>query len=356
MKFTFGLRYHSVWFGTLAVYYFLLAVMRFLLLHHANRKGFGTDRIGELQSYRLCGMILMVMNISLTDVVVFVIRKNEGFQYAGYLIYIMAMYAFYNIITAVMNVVKYRKYRSPVMSAAKVVSLAAALVSMLSLETAMRDTVRQHRLGNVPKYHDGLHRSRCLHDDFGNGGLYDLSCNTRIEMRTNGGSKMIRILVLEDDAKLNQMVCTYLNDSGFQAKGCLHANDAYDEMYNSLYDLIISDIMMPDIDGFEFAESVRRVNKHIPILFMSAKDDLPSKQRGYQLGIDDYMVKPIQLDELLLRVRALLRRANIEMERKVVVGNLELDADGMTASVDGEELPVTTREFNILYTRFNTRI
>ena len=130
---------------------------------------------------------------------------------------------------------------------------------------------------------------------------------------------MIRILVLEDDAKLNQMVCTYLNDSGFQAKGCLHARDAYDEMYNSLYDLIISDIMMPDIDGFEFAENVRRVNKHIPILFMSAKDDLPSKQRGFQLGIDDYMVKPIQLDELLLRVRALLRRANIEMERKVTV-------------------------------------
>ena len=164
---------------------------------------------------------------------------------------------------------------------------------------------------------------------------------------------MIRILVLEDDAKLNQMVCTYLNDSVFQAKGCLHANDAYDEMYNSLFDLIISDIMMPDIDGFEFAENVRRVNKHIPILFMSAKDDLPSKQRGYQLGIDDYMVKPIQLDELLLRVRALLRRANIEMERKVVVGNLELDADGMTGSVDGEELLVTTREFNILYTRLN---
>ena len=160
---------------------------------------------------------------------------------------------------------------------------------------------------------------------------------------------MIRILVLEDDAKLNQMVCTYLNDSVFQAKGCLHANDAYDEMYNSLFDLIISDIMMPDIDGFEFAENVRRVNKHIPILFMSAKDDLPSKQRGYQLGIDDYMVKPIQLDELLLRVRALLRRANIEMERKVVVGNLELDADGMSAAIDGEEIPVTTREFNILY-------
>ncbi|MGN1404587.1 MAG: DNA-binding response regulator, partial [Ruminococcus sp.] len=81
----------------------------------------------------------------------------------------------------------------------------------------------------------------------------------------------------------------------------------------------------------------------------SAKDDLPSKQKGYQLGIDDYMVKPIELDELLLRVRALLRRANIEMERKLVVGNLELDADGMSAAVDGEEVPITTREFNILY-------
>lgn len=111
-------------------------------------------------------------------------------------------------------------------------------------------------------------------------------------------------------------------------------------MYNAIYDLIISDIMMPEIDGFEFAETVRRVNKHIPILFMSAKDDLSSKQKGFQLGIDDYMVKPLELDELLLRVRALLRRANIEMERKLVVGNLELDADAMTAIVDEEEIPI----------------
>lgn len=160
---------------------------------------------------------------------------------------------------------------------------------------------------------------------------------------------MIHILVLEDDAKLNQTVCTYLNDSGFHAKGCLNAGEAYHEMYNNLYELIISDIMMPEVDGFEFAENVRRVNKHIPILFMSAKDDLPSKQRGFQLGIDDYMVKPIQLDELLLRVRALLRRANIEIERKLSVGNLELDADAMSAMIDGEEVPVTMREFNILY-------
>lgn len=160
---------------------------------------------------------------------------------------------------------------------------------------------------------------------------------------------MVNILVLEDDGKLNQTVCTYLNDCGFHAKGCLDAQTVYEELYNSIYELIISDIMMPGVDGFTFAENVRRVNRHIPILFMSARGDLPSKQRGFQLGIDDYMVKPISLDELLLRVRALLRRANIEMERKLRVGNLELDADAISAVVGGQEIPVTTREFNILY-------
>ena len=164
-----------------------------------------------------------------------------------------------------------------------------------------------------------------------------------------GGDIMINILVVEDDVQLNRIVCTYLNDSGFQAKGCLNANDAYEEMYNNMYEMIISDIMMPKIDGFEFARTVRQVNKTIPILFMSAKDDLPSKQKGFQLGIDDYMVKPIELDELLLRIRALLRRANIEMERKLLIGNLILDADALSATIEDEEITVTTREFNILY-------
>lgn len=164
-----------------------------------------------------------------------------------------------------------------------------------------------------------------------------------------GGISMINILVLEDDAVLNKTVCTYLNDSGFSAKGFLRANDAYDAMNGGMFDLIISDIMMPEIDGFEFAENVRRIDKHIPILFMSARDDLPAKQKGFRLGIDDYMVKPIDFEELLLRVRALLRRANIETEKKLTVGNLTLDGDGMTAEVDGEEVPVTPREFNILF-------
>jgi two-component system OmpR family response regulator len=161
--------------------------------------------------------------------------------------------------------------------------------------------------------------------------------------------RMIHILVVDDDKKINQTVCAWLNDCGFEAKGVLSAAEAYDEMYNQLYELIISDIMMPEVDGFAFARTVREVNKRIPILFMSAKDDLPSKQKGFQLGIDDYMVKPIELAELEMRVRALLRRANIETERKLSVGNLVLDADGMTAEVDGEEIAVATREFNILY-------
>lgn len=160
---------------------------------------------------------------------------------------------------------------------------------------------------------------------------------------------MIQILVVEDDERLNRIVCTYLNDSGFQAKGCLDAKEAYEAMYHQIYDLIISDIMMPGTDGFEFAGMVRKVNQKVPILFMSAKDDLPSKQKGFRLGIDDYMVKPIELDELVLRVRALLRRANIETERKITVGNLVLDADGMSAEVDGEEISLTTREFQIIY-------
>ena len=160
---------------------------------------------------------------------------------------------------------------------------------------------------------------------------------------------MIHILVVDDDKILNRNVCTYLNDCGFEAKGAFGAQEAYEEMYNNLYDLIISDIMMPGIDGYEFAENVRSINQRIPILFMSARDDLTSKQKGFRLGIDDYMVKPVELAELEMRVRALLRRANLEAERKITVGNLELDADGVTAAVDGEEVPVTTREFNILY-------
>jgi len=160
---------------------------------------------------------------------------------------------------------------------------------------------------------------------------------------------MVNILVVEDDKKLCDLVCSYLNNNGYAAKGCLNPREAYDLMYNSLYDLIISDIMMPEIDGFEFAETVRELNKTIPILFMTARDDISSKQRGFRLGIDDYMVKPINIDELVMRVGALLRRANIAAEKQLTVGGLVLDADATTATVNEEEIAVTVREFNILY-------
>lgn len=160
---------------------------------------------------------------------------------------------------------------------------------------------------------------------------------------------MFKILVVEDDRDMNRSVCAFLNQSGYEAAGCLGAVEAYDAMYGSAFDLIVSDIMMPGIDGFEFAKTVRELDANIPILFVTARDDFASKQRGYRVGIDDYMVKPIDLDELLLRVGALLRRAKIASSHRLAVGRLVLDADERTACLDGTEVPLTHREFNILY-------
>ncbi len=109
---------------------------------------------------------------------------------------------------------------------------------------------------------------------------------------------MFKLLILEDDRDLNRAVCTYLNQNGYEAIGCLSASEAYNAMYGNLFDLIISDIMMPGVDGFDFARTVREQNQDIPILFMSSRDDFAAKQQGFRIGIDDYMVKPIDLDEL----------------------------------------------------------
>ena len=161
---------------------------------------------------------------------------------------------------------------------------------------------------------------------------------------------MFQVLVVEDDRELNKTVCSYLNQNGYEAHGCLSADEAYDAMYGgSLFDLIISDIMMPGVDGFEFAKNVREMNQEIPILFMTARDDFAAKQRGFKVGIDDYMVKPVDLDEMLLRIGALLRRAHIASSKKLTVGQLTLDAQEHAAYVNDEEIPLTVREFNLLY-------
>ncbi len=160
---------------------------------------------------------------------------------------------------------------------------------------------------------------------------------------------MFKILVVEDDRDLNRTVCSFLGQNGFEAVGCLDAESAYDALYDNIFDLIISDIMMPGTDGFEFARTVRSTSKDVPIMFMTAKDDIMSKERGYRIGIDDYMVKPVDLEEMLLRIGAILRRAKIASQKKIQLKNFVMDSDEHTAYLNGEEIQLTTREFSILY-------
>lgn len=150
LKLSYGIHYRSLWFGALAGYYFLLAVMRFILLRYADKNRFGDDRIAEWKRYRLCGILLLMVNLALTVVVILMVRESKGFHYAGMLIYIMAIYAFYSLITAVIHVVKYRRYQSPVLSAAKILHLTTALVSLLALETAM---LEQFGTDNSARFH-----------------------------------------------------------------------------------------------------------------------------------------------------------------------------------------------------------
>ena len=133
MKLASGIVYRSLWFVALAVYYILLAVMRFLLVRRLNTQ----DEASELRRYRLCGIMLLFMNQALTGIVVFMVQQNRGFTYPGLLIYAMAAYSFYAVTIAIINIVKTRRHKSPILSAAKAINLVAAMVSILSLETAM---------------------------------------------------------------------------------------------------------------------------------------------------------------------------------------------------------------------------
>lgn len=132
-----GFLYNTAWFFVLAFYYTILAVMRFLLVRFANRIGIGKNRFKELRRSRLCGIILLTINLSLSGAVLMILYQDKGYEYHGILIYVMAAYSFYITTLAIVNLVKYKKLGSPVMSMAKIINMAAALVSMLSLETAM---------------------------------------------------------------------------------------------------------------------------------------------------------------------------------------------------------------------------
>ncbi len=160
---------------------------------------------------------------------------------------------------------------------------------------------------------------------------------------------MINVLVVEDDKNLNQIICSFLSKNGYSATGCLNPLEAYELLSGRIYDLIITDIMMPQINGYDFVEEVRSKNPMMPILFITALDDFSSKQKGFVVGADDYMVKPLDMNEMILRVGALLRRAKVSSENRLEIGELLLVRDEMTVYMNGRELSVSPREFNVLY-------
>ena len=160
---------------------------------------------------------------------------------------------------------------------------------------------------------------------------------------------MVCVLIVEDDPRFNKMLCSCLSNAGYSPVGCLSAADAFSQMEKMSFDIIISDIMMKETDGFEFAEQVRLMYDKIPILFLTARDDIKSKERGYRIGIDDYMVKPIDFKELIMRIEAVLRRAGIANKRKLVIGDLTLDSGECAAYVNGKNIDLSVKEFNVLF-------
>lgn len=160
---------------------------------------------------------------------------------------------------------------------------------------------------------------------------------------------MLKILFAEDDKDLNLLITSHLKKKDFIVYSVYNGLDALKVLENENVDFILSDIMMPLCDGFELAKQVRYTNKDIPILLMSARDDKPSKQIGYQLGIDDYITKPFDLDELVLKINAIARRLKIEVQKEIQIGNFKMNEDERTAFIDQEELSLTAREFDILF-------
>ncbi len=162
-------------------------------------------------------------------------------------------------------------------------------------------------------------------------------------------SRMAKILIVEDDRDLNRFVTVFLSGAGYEAVSAYDGVDALEKLEECRYDMVITDIMMPRMDGFELAETLRRTNKELPIIFMTAKDDKASKMFGYNIGIDDYVVKPFDIDVLAIKISALLRRAKIQSDKQITVGNLTMNIDERTAVVEGKEISLTVREFDLLF-------
>lgn len=160
---------------------------------------------------------------------------------------------------------------------------------------------------------------------------------------------MFKILVVEDDTELNQLFCRTLVRNGYVAIGAPDAVHALNQLETETVDLIISDVMMPGMDGFEFVRQLRDAKMTLPIMMITAKSDIKDKQSGFLSGADDYMVKPVDLQEMLLRVQALLRRAKSVSERKLAFGDTKLKYDTwLVEDADGSQI-LPQKEFQLLY-------
>lgn len=160
---------------------------------------------------------------------------------------------------------------------------------------------------------------------------------------------MFQILVVEDDKNLCQLIKTVLEQNGYTVYQAKNGQQALDIMDHYHVDLVITDIMMPDIDGIELTKILRQADDDLPILMVTAKDAFEDKQKGFAVGTDDYMVKPIDLGELLLRISALLRRAKIVHDHQLTVGELVLDYDALTVSKGDDKITLPKKEFYLLY-------
>jgi DNA-binding response OmpR family regulator len=160
---------------------------------------------------------------------------------------------------------------------------------------------------------------------------------------------MINILVVEDNTDLLEMFCETLNVNGFNTYGVKDGIEALDVLYEQSIDLVVADIMMPNLDGYGLVKEIRSSKNNVPILMVTAKSEYDSMQKAFGIGADDYMIKPINVKELVLRVNALLRRAKINAEKKIIIGTTSLDYETMTVISNGEEFVLPLKEFNLLF-------
>ena len=160
---------------------------------------------------------------------------------------------------------------------------------------------------------------------------------------------MFNILVIDDDKNARYLMHEILEGAGYHVLSAENGAKAFDIMENNHIDLVIVDIMMPVINGYEFTSSIREFNKELPILMISAKQSSEDRKKGFKLGIDDYMSKPIDNEELLLHIKALLRRANMLSEKKLQIGDVVLDYDSLTVSKNDEVYELPQKEFYLLF-------